>query len=388
MLTFLSTCEIRKTGILQLNKGIPYLTKQDFLEVLPEEGACFEIIHNGKSLAFGYSGRSQKNDVCVIDKPLSGEFLKKKLQQALEKRKKIFPKFPEAYRLIHSEADGVPGIHIEIFNDYAVITNFNHGIEHYQNDLIAALRISLPHLNGMYAKDRTPTPKKPETTVIYGEPAPENLIINENGGRFIVRLNSGLMTGLFLDQRANRAWLKTMCKGKSICNTFSYTASLSIACAMGGARETTSVDISKTYNDWAKENFVLNSLDLKKNHIITNDTFDHFQFCQRKNIRYDMIILDPPTFAKKKTGTFSVNKNYEELIKESIPLLNPHGVLVCSTNYTQWSGQDFLSMLNGMFKSLRKHYTIVHKAHADKDFPILVNYPESHHLKFIAIQIR
>jgi len=78
----------------------------------------------------------------------------------------------------------------------------------------------------------------------------------------------------------------------------------------------------------------------------------------------------------------------EELIKESIPLLNPHGVLVCSTNYTQWSGQDFLSMLNGMFKSLRKHYTIVHKAHADKDFPILVNYPESNHLKFIAIQIR
>ncbi len=381
------TKEIRKSAQILFEKGIPYLSRSDFLESLPEEGKVFQISFADKYLGYGYVGHSQKNDVCVIQEPLTSEFFEKKLQQALAKRQKLFSVLPESYRLIHSEADGIPGIHIEVFADYAVITNFNHGVEHYQNELIAALKNTLSHVKGVYAKDRTPTPQKPETKLIYGEPAAENLIINEDGAQFIVRLNSGLMTGLFLDQRANRAWLKTVSQAKSVCNTFSYTASLSVDCALGGAKETTSVDISKTYSEWAKENFKLNNLSLEKNHIIANDTFDHFDFCQRKNIRYDIIILDPPTFAKKKTGTFSVQKNYQELIRQSIPLLNPKGTLVCSTNYTKWSKEDLLSLIESTLGSLHTPYKISFKAQADKDFPILDSYPESNHLKFIAVQL-
>lgn len=379
--------EIKQTSKTQLSKGFPYLRTEDFLESPPKEGECFEIMYNEKFLAHAYSGHSHKSDICIIEEPLTQIFFEKKLHQALENRKKAFVALPEAYRLIHSEADRIPGIHIEVFAVYAVITYFNHGIEHYQNELISALKIILPQLQGIYAKDRTPIPKKPETKLVYGKPAPENLIIYENGAKFIVKINSGLMTGLFLDQRANRAWLKTKSQGKSICNTFSYTASLSLASALGGAKETTSVDISKTYSMWAKENFTLNNIDLRENHIITNDTFDHFQFCRRKKITYDIIILDPPTFAKKKNGTFSVQKNYQELILQSIPLLNNKGMLICSTNYTQWFMQDFLDVIDRAFTSLKKPYKMIYKADADKDFPISPYYSESNHLKFVALQL-
>lgn len=380
-------CEISQAGRSLLASGTPYLRRTDFLESLPAEGQSFTITHNEKSLGYAYTGYSQKSDVCIISEPLSQSFFEKTIQIALEKRKKLFPKLPEAFRLIHSEADLIPGIHIEIFKEFVVITYFNRGIEKHQDELLAALKKTFPRAKGMYAKDRTPTAKDSETQLIWGEAAPESLIIQENGAKFIVKLNTGLMTGLFLDQRANRAWLKTISKNKTVCNTFSYTASLSIACALGEAKETTIVDISKTYNAWAQENFLLNELSLEKNQIITADTLEHFQFCQRKNIRYDIIILDPPTFAKKKTGTFSVQKNYQELIKHSLPLLNPRGILVCSTNYSQWEEKDFLKVIDAEFRAFKKSYKILHKAHADKDFPVMASYPESNHLKFISLQI-
>jgi 23S rRNA (cytosine1962-C5)-methyltransferase len=194
------------------------------------------------------------------------------------------------------------------------------------------------------------------------------------------------MNGLFLDQRANRLWLQSVSKNKTICNTFSYTGSLTIACASGGAKTTASIDLSKTYSDWCQENIQLNKLNSDYHQVITTDVFEHFDFCKRKNIQYDIIILDPPSFAKKKGGSFSAENNYKDLLVAALLLLSEQGLLVCSTNFSQWSLEEFCSQLLDTAKKYGYKTKLVYQAQADKDFPVHPHWEASNHLKFVGLQ--
>ncbi|MBI4836174.1 MAG: class I SAM-dependent rRNA methyltransferase [Candidatus Abawacabacteria bacterium] len=375
----------KKTGIAKLLAQIPYLTKDDFFESLAKEGTSIEIVVASQKF-YGYIGHTHKAQICITEKPLDSDYISWLLKLAWQKRQQSFPILPEAFRLIHSEADGIPGIHIELFHQFAVITCFNRGIQVWQSILIEVL-IKLMPLQGIYLKDRSPTNSNSPIQLIWGNSAPLNLIIAEKTGQFIVKLAAGLMNGLFLDQRGNREYLMSISKGKHICNTFSYTGALSIACAVGGAASTVSVDLSKTYSEWCVENMVLNKLASTNNQVITSDTFAHFSFCRRKGIKYDIIILDPPTFAKKKQGSFSVAQNYQDLIMQALPLLNKRGSLICSTNFAQWSKQDFDQHIHHYAQKAGFKVQTQYRGSADKDFPPHQAWPESNHLKFISVQI-
>lgn len=377
---------VKKSGLEKLQAGIPYLEKEDFFEVLPKDGTLLEIESGTNETYYGYVGREHRSSVGIVDAPLNADSIKKYLQEALQKRINIFRELPEAYRLFHNEADGIPGFAVEIFKEWAVVSYFNQGIMHFEAVIIKALN-ELLNLKGIYAKYRTPQIVKVETQLIEGEAAPENLVIKEQTGSYIVKLADGLMTGLFLDQRANRQWLAKVSKGKTVCNTFSYTGALSIACALGGATQTTSVDLSARYNTWCEENIALNGLDINNHVTITTDTFAHFDFCKRNNLKYDIIILDPPTFAKKKGGSFSVAEDYEKLVRLAIPLLNPHGILASATNYSQWNFQDFHDLVEASIQKIGYQMQEICHAQADRDFPVHPHWLESNHLKFMGIQL-
>ncbi|MBP7057396.1 class I SAM-dependent rRNA methyltransferase [Candidatus Gracilibacteria bacterium] len=379
---------LSRKGSEKVRYQSPYFTTEDFIEALPSEGTVVHLIDGKNSVGQAYVGQGHRYQAARLQEDLSVPALTKLFRRAYELRGQQFKLLPTAYCLVHSEADGLPGIEIEIYHYYASITYFNAGILKHEGAIQASLFAVLPHLRGSYRRLRLPSVATTEPVLSYGIPAPEELIIEETIGKYIVKLNEGLMTGLFLDQRNNRLWLSQNSENKHVCNTFSYTGSLSVACALGGSASTTSVDLSKVYSQYCRNNLTLNHLPAETNKVVVSDTFDHFNYCERKRLKYDMIILDPPTFSKKKKGSFSVPDNYHQLITQASRLLTENGTLVCSTNYSQWTQQAFAKLIKDTLARNNKQAALLYQSSASQDFPVNPHWPESQFLKFVAVAVK
>jgi len=230
----------------------------------------------------------------------------------------------EAYRL-YNPNDGTWPIAIDVYLDCAVISFFGQLKGLSFKDLEAEVKKAVP-VKYFFYKDRTK-----ENLECPGS-LPKELDIRENGHLFHCNLSDYLDTGLFLDHRETRKWIQSLSAGKTVLNTFAYTGSFSVYAAAGGAEKTYSVDLSKTYCDWIRKNLVMNNLSEEKNWIYKMDTMEFFSYAARKNLQFDIIIIDPPTFSKNKGKSFSVLKDHPALINAALPLLTPTGFILFSTN--------------------------------------------------------
>ena len=165
------------------------------------------------------------------------------------------------------------------------------------------------------------------------------MVVEENEGKFLINLNNYLDTGLFLDHREARKWVKSYVAKKvaenddfTVLNLFAYTGSFSVYAAQGGAKMTHTVDLSKTYCDWARRNFELNGMAREMHWIYRMDTFEFYKYAARKGLLFDLIILDPPTFSRNKGQNFSVQRDHFDLIKGAASLLKPEGEILFSNN--------------------------------------------------------
>ncbi len=262
-----------------------------------------------------------------------------------------------AFRLLSNAVDSPAGIDVDIYDRAAVMNiheaaapaNINHSaIAGVALEALAPLNITAIYIKP-FARDRSRLggqlpPEVTDPNPAAGVPAPESLTIREHDWLLEVRLYDGLSTGLFLDQRDNRKFVHQWCGARtgergsppiSVLNTFAYTCAFSVAAASAGAL-TTSVDVSGRYLDWGKRNFTLNGLDIAEHRFAKMDTFEFITYAQRKSLRYDLIILDPPSFGSgnKKRGhkPWSSLDHYARLVREAATLLNPRGVILASTN--------------------------------------------------------
>lgn len=263
----------------------------------------------------------------------------------------------QAFRAFSGAADGLDGVFIDVYALGATLI-VHHGKQPDDFDprpaAAAALEVLAPlGVRAVYhkpfAKDRSrlggelpATASDP--TPLAGEPLPESLIIREADWNLEVRLYDGLSTGLFLDQRDNRIFINRHIAAlraqprsapPSVLNTFAYTCAFSIAAASAGAL-TTSVDVSARYLDWGKRNFTHNNLDPAAHRFARMDTFDFLGYALKKSLRYDVIIIDPPSFAsgsrKKGIRPWSSVDDYAKLIHEASRILAPRGLILASTN--------------------------------------------------------
>jgi 23S rRNA (cytosine1962-C5)-methyltransferase len=181
-----------------------------------------------------------------------------------------------------------------------------------------------------------PAASAPEVRLLKGTEV-EELVVREHGVCFLARPGSGGSVGLFLDQRENRRRIAQLCAGKDLLNLFAHTCGFSVAAAAAGAKSTTSVDLSAGSLAWGKENFAANGIALDDHTFIRSDAFEYFKRARRQERRFDVIVLDPPTFAraKKPRRTFEIKRHLGELITASAELLRPGGHLLVSTNYRQ-----------------------------------------------------
>ena len=391
------TIKIKKAFISKLKSGYPLLLKEFFYDnaQLPPEGTLVHLIDEKRHfIAKGYLGIQNKGYGWLLtdskQQKIDSNFFTQKIKDAINYRAKLFKnKDTTAFRLFNGEGDGIGGLTIDYFDGFYLITWYSQGIYSFKEPILAALQ-TLVEYKGIYHKRRFDTKGQyleGESDYLCGKRAPEPLIVKENNINFAVYLDDGAMVGLFLDQREVRDTIKReYAKGKSLLNTFSYTGAFSVAAALGGAKETTSVDLAKRSLAKTKEQFCINNIDLTKQKIIVADVFDYFKIAKKKGLSYDLIVVDPPSFARSKRKVFSAAKDYTKLLKEVIAITNTNGVIVASTNAANFDMKRFKTFIDKAFKESKVRYKIEKSFSLPKDFRVSKKFPEGNYLKVLFLR--
>jgi 23S rRNA (cytosine1962-C5)-methyltransferase len=262
----------------------------------------------------------------------------------------------DAWRLCHGSSSSEPGWYVDRLGAY-LLSLSEEPPDASRRERLERWRSELG-LRGVYHKrlDRRVGDSATDDAspvLIGGNPAPDRFVVHENNVRYLMSFIEGYSTGLFLDQRDNRAILGSgdvlggSLVGATLLNTFAYTCAFSVSAALAGAT-VTSLDLSKKSLDWGRENFVENGLDPAAHDFIFGDCFDWMRRLENKGRRFDTVLLDPPTFSRsKQTGVFRAEKDYGRLVTAALPLLMPGGLLFCSTNSARFDPEDFLDKVRG-----------------------------------------
>ena len=364
-------------------------------EVLSSEGNILILQDVKKNfIAKAYSGMQNKGHGWVLTQDINEEinidFFYKKIKEALKYREDFYKdNFTTAFRVFNGEGDGVGGLSIDYYDDYYVFTWYSKGIYSFKDDILEAFKKSTKY-KGIYEKKRFNTKGMyldSQSDFIAGVESPKPLIVKENGVNFAVYLDDGAMVGVFLDQKDVRKTLRDKyAKNKTLLNTFSYTGAFSVFGVVGGAIKTTSVDLAKRSLIKTKEQFKINNIDLNSQSIIVEDVFNYFKYAVKKKLLFDLVILDPPSFARTKKMTFSVAKDYVKLLKEVIQITSKNGVIVASTNYAKITKSQFKTFIDKAFSELNIKYTIEQTFSLPKDFKISSEFGEGDYLKVMFIR--
>ena len=373
----------------KLAKGLVLLEASDLADIDLMDQAVQVHNQDGKYLGAAYLSQQNKGlgwFVSTDKVTFNQAFFETLFRQAKEKRKAYYQNdLTTAFRLFNQEGDGFGGFTIDLYGDYAVFSFYNSYIYQIRPLILEAFKQVFPEVLGAYEKIRFKGLDY-ESAHLYGQEAPEFFTVLENGVAYQVFMNDGLMTGIFLDQHEVRGSLVDgLAMGKSLLNMFSYTAAFSVAAAMGGASETTSVDLAKRSRELSQAHFDANGLGLDNHRFIVMDVFEYFKYAKRKGLSYDVIVLDPPSFARNKKQTFSVAKDYHKLISQSLEILNPGGIIIASTNAANVSRQKFTEQIDKGFAG--KSYQILNKYGLPVDFAYNKKDESSNYLKVISMKV-
>ena len=388
---------IKPQYVNEYKDGYPLITKEsifNFNESI-EEGTILNLFDEKKRfITKAYYGKQNKGYGWVLtqnkDEKINIEYFTKKIKSAIKYRESFFnDKTTTAFRVFNGEGDMLGGLSIDYFDEYYLITWYSLGIYRFKDEILDALK-SIVKYKGIYQKKRFDTKGMyldDDSDFVCGDTAPEPIIVKENSEKFAIYLDDGPMVGVFLDQRDVRKTLRDKySKGKTVLNTFSYTGAFSIFATCGGSSKTTSVDLAKRSRFKTKEQFSINNIDESVHDIIVEDVFNYFKYALKKEKKFDIVVLDPPSFARSKKHTFSVTKDYVKLLKEVIQITNKNGVIIASTNYANFGMMKFKDFISKAFKELNIKYKIEESYSLPKDFKVIKKFTEGNYLKVVFIR--
>ena len=373
----------------KLIKGLVLLEASDLENVNLKDQEVEVHSQDGNFLGTAYLSQQNKGLGWFISKDkvtFNQAFFETLFRQAKEQRKAYYQDdLTTAFRLFNQEGDGFGGLTVDLYGDYAVFSWYNSYVYQIRKVISEAFRQVFPEVLGAYEKIRFKALDY-ESAHVYGQEAPDFFTVLENGVLYQVFMNDGLMTGIFLDQHEVRGSLVDgLAMGKSLLNMFSYTAAFSVAAAMGGASQTTSVDLAKRSRELSQAHFQANGISTDDHRFIVMDVFEYFKYAKRKGLTYDVIVLDPPSFARNKKQTFSVAKDYHKLISQSLEILNPGGIIIASTNAANVSRQKFTEQIDKGFAG--RSYQILNKYGLPADFAYNKKDESSNYLKVISMKV-
>ncbi|WP_261058070.1 class I SAM-dependent rRNA methyltransferase [Streptococcus mitis] len=373
----------------KLAKGLVLLEASDLENVNLKDQEVEVQSQEGTFLGTAYLSQQNKGLGWFVSKDkvaFNQAFFETLFRQAKEKRSAYYQDdLTTAFRLFNQEGDGFGGLTVDLYGDYAVFSWYNSYVYQIRQTISEAFRQVFPEVLGAYEKIRFKGLDY-ESAHVYGQEAPDFFTVLENGVLYQVFMNDGLMTGIFLDQHEVRGSLVDgLAMGKSLLNMFSYTAAFSVAAAMGGASQTTSVDLAKRSRELSQAHFHANGISTDEHRFIVMDVFEYFKYAKRKDLTYDVIVLDPPSFARNKKQTFSVAKDYHKLISQSLEILNPGGIIIASTNAANVSRQKFTEQIDKGFAG--RSYQILNKYGLPADFAYNKKDESSNYLKVISMKV-
>ncbi|CEY31483.1 putative SAM-dependent methyltransferase [Streptococcus pneumoniae] len=373
----------------KLAKGLVLLEASDLENVNLKDQEVEVQSQDGNFLGTAYLSQQNKGLGWFVSKDkvaFDQAFFETLFRQAKEKRSAYYQDdLTTAFRLFNQEGDGFGGLTVDLYGDYAVFSWYNSYVYQIRQTISEAFRQIFPEVLGAYEKIRFKGLDY-ESAHVYGQEAPDFFTVLENGVLYQVFMNDGLMTGIFLDQHEVRGSLVDgLAMGKSLLNMFSYTAAFSVAAAMGGASHTTSVDLAKRSRELSQAHFQVNGISTDDHRFVVMDVFEYFKYAKRKGLTYDVIVLDPPSFARNKKQTFSVAKDYHKLISQSLEILNPGGIIIASTNAANVSRQKFTEQIDKGFAG--RSYQILNKYGLPADFAYNKKDESSNYLKVISMKV-
>ena len=373
----------------KLAKGLVLLEASDLENVNLKDQEVEVHSQDGNFLGTAYLSQQNKGLGWFVSKDkvtFNQAFFETLFRQAKEKRTAYYQdELTTAFRLFNQEGDDFGGLTVDLYGDYAVFSWYNSYVYQIRQTISEAFRQVFPEVLGTYEKIRFKGLDY-ESAHVYGQEAPDFFTVLENGVLYQVFMNDGLMTGIFLDQHEVRSSLVDgLAMGKSLLNMFSYTAAFSVAAAMGGASQTTSVDLAKRSRELSQAHFQANGISTDDHRFIVMDVFEYFKYAKRKGLTYDVIVLDPPSFARNKKQTFSVAKDYHKLISQSLEILNPGGIIIASTNAANVSRQKFTEQIDKGFAG--RSYQILNKYGLPADFAYNKKDESSNYLKVISMKV-
>ena len=318
--------------------------------------------------------------------PIDAAFFHQKISEAWAYRQQLG--YTENCRLVFGEADGLPALIIDKFNDYFVLQTLSLGIEQWKTAIVDAIN-AIFKPKGIYERNDVPVRELEgleQKKDFLSDPFSTEIIIQENGLQFYVDIEHGQKTGYFLDQQDNRRAIQHIVKGADVLGAFTYTGTFEIHAAHYGAKSVLGIDISENAVAQANRNAALNKLD----HIVKFEAMNAFDVLKnwgKEGRKYDVVMLDPPAFTKNRSSIEKAVTGYKEINLRGMKMINNGGFLVTSSCTNLVSPELFLDTIFMAAKDAKKRIRQVTYQSQSSDHPIIWGMENTHYLKFLIVEV-
>lgn len=389
---------LQKDLARHLRAGHPWVFRKA-LEKAPRglpAGAVVDVTEEGRFVARGYYDPHSAITVRVLTREpaeaVDAAFWRRRVARALALRRELVDG-TDGYRLVHGESDGLPGVVADRYGRFAVLKLYSAGLTPHRAAIVEALRAEAADLDGVYGRDEVPRDDgdedggAPAGRVLWGAEPPDRIAIDEHGMKVLVDVRRGQKTGHFLDQRENRRMVRELARGRpEALNLFSYTGGFSVAAALGGARRVVSVDVDRDALALARENFAANGLDAAAHGFAAEDAFDVLARLRREGRRFELVVCDPPAFAKSQRAVDAAVAGYASLNRAALAVLAPGGLLVTASCSARVSAEQFADAVKEAAFKARIDLQLVRETRQPPDHPVSLQFREGRYLKCLVLR--
>ena len=378
---------------VSLQKGHPWIFSGalDAVEGNPASGdIVLAATRAGEPLALGFFNPESDIAFRLLTRRTGtladDRFWRGRIAAAAALRQRLIPADTTAWRLINAEGDGIPGLIVDRYGAFLVISIETAGAEKHRGMILDALRREV-HPEGIYersegrARRREGLPDR--TATAFGAAPPETIEIQENGLAFAVDIRTGQKTGFFLDQRDNRDRIGRISRNAAVLNCFSYTGGFSVYCAYGGAKRVVSVDASGPANVLARSNLERNRFSAQDHPVVQADAFS---FLRETAERFDLVILDPPPFAKSRKDTAQAARGYKDINLQAVRRLSEGGLLATFSCSNHLDEILFEKIVIAAARDAGREMQLVARLGPGPDHPVNLAHPEGRYLKGLLLR--
>jgi 23S rRNA (cytosine1962-C5)-methyltransferase len=388
--------ELRKDLARHLRAGHPWVFRKA-IDRAPRglaAGAIVDVVEGGRFVARGYYDPHSAISVRILTRDaaeaIDAAFWRRRVARAAALRRELVHG-TTGYRLLHGESDLLPGVVADRYDRFVVLKLYSAGLTPHRARIVEAIRAAHEDLAGVYGRDEIPRDDDderdgeapaPAGRVLWGAEPPERIEIDEHGMRLLVDVRRGQKTGTFLDQRENRRLVRELARGRpEALNCFSYTGGFSLAAALGGSKHVVSVDVDQDAIALAREIFRANGIDPADHAFAADDAFDLLARYKREGRRFDLVVCDPPAFAKSQKAVESAIAGYASLNRAALAVLAPGGILVTASCSARVSSDQFFDAVKEAAFKARIDLQLVEERRQPPDHPVHPQFREGRYLK-------